>query len=271
MARPSLFARYDDNVLSDALSITATPAPETSYTEDDLSLSRPSKRILWAVPSPNDVTIRIVPNGSKRVDLVAIPVCNADGSITITSSTGLNEDLGLPVMSPSGMSRTLAVDLRELEPDAAKRTSSAWFDVTFSGMSEALLLGGFLGLYGPARPFVDRDWRWGFTESPIGYQAVSENDHGTEYVATHRTQGRSFAIAGKVSEADRTVARDWLDANFVGGLPSFLWIDPDGRNIPIVGRVDGAPSLTDEFDEAIEFGLTYRELGKGKPIATGAA
>lgn len=268
MSRPSLFARFTDNILIGAISITATPSPATSYDEDDLALCRPSKRIRWDVTSPNDVTIRVVPNGSKLVDLVVIPVCNAqDGSIVITSSTGLNEDLGLPVIGPSGMSKTLAVDLRELEQDAAKRTSSAWFDVTFSGMSEALLLGGFLGLYGPARPFIDRDFRWGFSESRRGYQAGSENDHGTEYVATRRTQGRSFQLTALGSEADRDVVDDWLDANFVGGLPAFLWIDPGGRNRPIVGRVDGEPTFNDVVDDAIDITMPFRELGKGKPIA----
>lgn len=267
MSRPSLFARYDDNIVSDALSITATPAPDTSYSESVLVLSRPSKRILWAMPSPNDVTIRIVPNGSKRVDLVVMPVCNADGSITITSSTGMSESLGLPAISPSGMSQTLAVDLRELEPDVAKRTSSAWFDLAFSGMSAPLLLGGFLGLYGPARPFIDRDFRWGFTETGRGYQAVAENDHGTEYVATRRTQGRSFVLSSIASEDDRAAIRDWLDANFVSGLSACIWIDPDGRNVPIVGRVDGEYTFTDTYDGAIEIAIPFRELGKGKPIA----
>lgn len=266
MARPSLFARYDDNAVIGAV-ITATPAPATSYDEDVLALCRPSKRILWALPSPNTVTIRVVPDGSKRVDVVVIPVCNADGSIVITSSTGLNANLGLPVITPSGMSKTLAVDLRALEPDEAKRTSSAWFDLTFSGMSDALLLGGFLGLYGPARPFIDRDFRWGFGESRRGYEAASENDHGTEYVATRRTQGRSFQLTALGSEADRDVVDDWVDANFVGGLPAFVWIDPDGRNVPIVGHVDGDVTFTDVVDEAIDITIPFRELGKGKPVA----
>lgn len=267
--RPSLFASHIDNALVGA-TISVFQNESSGYTIQDLLTHRPSKRIRWPYPSPNDIRIRIVPDGSKQVDLFVLPVSNVDGEIVLTSSTGLNLTLAdVPTINESGMSDTFAVDLRTLASEA-QRTSSAWFDVALNNNTAAFQLGGFLGLYGEARPFVDRDFQWGVTELPIGYQAVVENEYGTEYLAAHRTQGTSYELTALISADDKAVVRDWMTANFVSAFPSFVWIDPDGLNVPIVGRVDGVPRFTETYrgdsGEAIEVAITYKALGKGKPV-----
>lgn len=264
MSRPTIFQRYTDNAIVGA-SVGVSPAVMDTYDEDVLLQHRPSSRVRWDLPSPNTVQLTFTVS-SQRVDLLVLPVCNADTSGTLTSGSGMNVSIPAPTMRPSGMSATLAVDLTLLEPNAAKRTSSS-FVLTFSGASAGLILGGFIGLYGPMRSFIDRDFRWGFTKQPIGYQVDQENQAGVDYVSSYDTQAAVYTLTTLASEDDRAEIEDWLDANFVSGYPCFIWVDPDGRNIPLVCRVIGQPEIVDLINDAIQISITVKELSKGEPVA----
>ncbi len=129
------------------------------------------------------------------------------------------------------------------------------------------MLGGFIGLYGPKRPFIDRDFQWGISRQPIGYATEAVSDRGTDLVYPYRTQANVYTLTTIASEDDADAIDAWIDANFVGGYPAFLWVDPDGRNIPLVCRLGGSPQIVTMYDGAIQITLTVKELSKGKPVA----
>ena len=83
--------------------------------------------------------------------------------------------------------------------------------------------------------------------------------------STARMYNPDASTSAYTLSACRAAINAWRKANFVGALPSFLWIDPDGRNVPIVGQAD-ALAFGDLYDEAIDVSLTYTALGKGKPV-----
>lgn len=268
--RPTLIERYEDNILVGA-TVTATPAPMDSYDENTLLTHRPSARVLFGgdgSPGP-DINLRFdldpdaFPAGG-RADILVIPVWNADGTVTLTNDAGLNETIPLLSLPSNGLPRTLAVDLRVLEPLAATRTSDG-FNLIIAGQSEALVMGGAVMLY-TAREFPDRDFRWEFKQRIRGNVIEHVNDHGTDLVYSLRTMNRSIDLTTLASEDDRDALEEWFEANFGRGLPCFVWLDPDGRNRPYFGRVSLTFDESDTWHEAIEISLTIDELGKGKPV-----
>jgi hypothetical protein len=279
MSRPSIFARFTDNALASAgAAVAVSPAVMDTYDKDTLLTHRPSARVRWDLPSPNAVSLHFTWTTAQELALLVLPVINADdGTITFTTTSGFNQTIPNPTMRGSGMSRTLAVRLAGLDSDLARRTTNDC-TLTVSGPSADLILGGFVGLYGPERTFVDRDFQWGFRKNPIGYQAEHENAFGTDLVSSYQTQAAVYTLTAPASEDDRTVIDDWLEANFVSGYPVFIWVDPDGRNLPLVCRVLGQPEIIDVYSPdagsppssnrgLIQLSLTVKELAKGEPIA----
>lgn len=263
----SLFQAYDDNILVGS-TLSSNPSVMDSYDLQTLLEHRPSRRVRWDVPSPNTVNIRADLSTPKQADLLVIPIWNADAGssvVTLTNDDGLNVVIPVPAMPSHGIARTLAVDLRALQPNALIRTSNG-FNVIVTGNSVALVMGGFLALYGPVRTFSERDFQWGIRRDPLGYAAVHQNNRGAELVQPWRTLGNTYELTAVVTDAERAALIEWAESNFIGGLPCFIWVDPDGRNVPIVGLLKSMPT-EDQFTDAIGITFTVSELSKGKPVA----
>lgn len=271
--QPSLFQRYDDNILI-GCSVSSDPDPMATYSIDTLLTHRPADRVRFGSPgSPADYRIRFSlgggsPSPAQRADLLVIPCANIDGTLTLESDTGMSVAITLPSAMPSGIPRTIAADLSLLETDATKRTSNA-FDLVVNGNSADLILGGAVLLYGPKRTFDERDWRFGFTRSMRGRVIAHENDYGTDLVLARRTRTRSITVSTLCTDAEALDLENWADANFGSGLPGLLWPIPDqyeayfGRLEDVHTqkvKVEGAP-------DAVDITLTFAEISKGKPVA----
>lgn len=250
--------------------VVSTPQPLISYSDSTLKSLTPSARVLWAA---GNVSIRVDPAASQLLDVLVIPVCNAVGAtIALVTDAGANITIPSPVALGPYMSATLAVDLRVLEPVDAKRTSgnTDGFALNFSGLSAPLILGGAIMVYGPARPLVNYGYQWGFKKNPRGASSLLYSESDVQYLTARRTMLRSYDLSAFASAADRTIVDEWSEANFIGALPSFTWMTPSVRNVPIFGIVKDF-SITEDSggansDAAILIGIKFEELNKGKPI-----
>ncbi len=279
--QPSIHQRYGDDILIGA-TVTATPTPMATYDESTLLTHRPADRVRWE-GSPTDVSIQFdlgdnpgspigSPSGDRQADVLVIPCWNVDGGtspslVRLTSSTGMDVEIAVPVMLPSGIPRTTAADLTVLEPDDAKRTASQ-FTLIIAGNSVPLIMGGAVMLYGPKREFTTYDWHVGFTQSQSGYAIAHRNDYGTDLVAPLRTKTRQYALTTLCTEAEALDLELWADANNGGGLPGTIWPIPDVYEA-FFGRLAGVNSQRIRVggSDAIEVSVTFSEISKGKPVA----
>ncbi len=278
---PSIFQRYTDDLLIGA-TVTASPSPMATYTEATLLTHRPADRVRWD-GSPTDVEIQFdlginagsplgSPSGDQQADLLVIPCWNVDGGtspslVRLTSSTGMDVEITVPVMLPSGIPRTTAADLTVLEPDATKRTASQ-FTLIIAGNSVPLIMGGCVCLYGPKRTFIDRDWRAGFQRSQQGYIVRHQNDYGTDLVFPLRTRTRALVMSTMCTADEAEALELWADANFDAGLPGLIWPIPDLYEA-YFGRLADVNTQTIRVEgqvDANEVAVTFTEISKGKPV-----
>ncbi len=265
MARKSQFQRYEDNILIGSTPVS-TPSPSTTYAEATLLTHRPSARVLWG---SGTVAIVFTLTGSMRGDTLVIPVWNVDAGSAVavlTNAAGLSKTITVPTMRPSGIPLPTVLDLVVAEPNATTRTSATW-TLTVTSNSAHLIMGGAIAIYGPQRSLTSNDFTWEYSGSQQGYAASSENDYGTDYIATRRTLGRRYRCDGTFTDADRDLLDGWADANFIQGLPGFLWLNPDDRNVPVFGRLDGPLETRALNSNITAVGFNFREIGKGKPVA----
>lgn len=268
---PSLHARYDDNILIGA-SVTATPAPMATYTESTLLTHRPADRVKWSASGTYRIRFTNIggtsPGTPARADLLVIPASNIDGTLTLESDDGMNVAIALPSTMPSRIPRTIAADLSLLDTNDAHRLSDA-FDLVITGNSVPLTMGGAVLLYGPKRPFVDRDWRVGFDRSAEYFSTRHDNDYGTDLVSPRKTRRRSYRLSTICTDAEALELELWADDNFGDGLPATLWPIPDVYEA-FFGRLERTISQrikADGADDGVEMSLLFTEISKGKPIA----
>jgi hypothetical protein len=262
MSAPIL-QRYHDNLLIGA-TITSTPAPLTSYSDATMLDHRPSERVRWNAVT---VDIRLALATSGRADVLVIPVSNIDAGsshLVLESDTGMSVAIPVPAMMPSGIPRTLAVDLTLLEPNATKRTSNG-FNLVVSYNSDDLVMGGALMLYGPKREITTMDWSRGVTRRRQGLVAETPNDYGSDYVQNFEARTRAIDLATVASDAELAEIEAWVDANFGRGLPALIWPQP-ATGEAIFGRIREPFSVTQQFADYNDVKLTVDELGKGKPV-----
>jgi hypothetical protein len=274
---PSIHQRYGDDILIGATA-TSSPAPMATYDDATLLTHRPGDRVRW--PS-GTVSIQFdlgagspvgSPAGDMQADVLVIPCWNVDGGgspsiVTLTSSTGMNVEIPVPAMLPSGIPRTTAADLTVLEPDDAKRTASQ-FTLTVTGNSVDLIMGGAVMLYGPKRAFTTYDWHVGFTKNQRGYVIRHDNEYGTDLVSPLRTKTRQYVLTTICTEAEALDLELWADANYGSGLPGTIWPIPDVYEA-FFGRLEDVNAQTIRLggSDAVEVSLTFTEISKGKPVA----
>lgn len=266
MYRPSIHQRYADNIFIGA-DVTATPSPMSTYDEATLLTHRPGDRVRW---STGTVTLRFDLPSALRADLLVVPVWNvideSEPVVTLESDAGMDVPIAVPVMMPSGIPRTTAVDLTLLEEDPAKRTSDG-FDLIITGNVVNLIMGGAVLLYGPKRTFEDSDWEWGFGREHQYFSTVHENEYGTDLVNTRRTRRRTVSVSTQASPDDADTIELWTDANFGDGLPGLIWPRPDRGYEAYFGRLSNALRQEARPGDAVQIALTFTEISKGKPVA----
>ncbi len=279
---PSIFQRYTDDLLIGA-TVTASPTPMATYSADTLLTHRPADRVRWDAVSPNIYEIQFdlginagsplgSPSGDQQADILVIPCWNVDGGtspsvVRLTSSTGMDVEIAVPAMLPSGIPRTTAADLTVLETDTAKRTASQ-FTLIIEGNSVPLIMGGCVLLYGPKRTFTDRDWLTGFQRAQTGFKVAHQNEYGTDLVFPLRTRQRSYTVSTICTAQEAEDLELWADANFDAGLPGLIWPIPDVYEA-YFGRLADVNTQTIRVggnDDANEFALTFTEISKGKPV-----
>ncbi len=277
--QPSSFQRYDDDILIGA-TVVASPSPMASYSAATLLTHRPADRVRWDSGSPDGTTVELAftlgagmgSPPTNRADLLVVPCWNVDGPsspsiVRLTCDGGMDVEIPIPAMMPSGIPRTTAADLTILEPDPSKRTGSL-FTITVTGNSEPLIMGGCVLLYGPKRTFIDRDWRVGFQRSQRGAVIAQQNDYLTDLVYPLRTRQRSITLSTMCTADEANDLELWADANFDSGLPGLVWPIPDQYEA-YFGRLSDVNSQTIRVsgnEEANDVGITFTEISKGKPV-----
>jgi hypothetical protein len=258
-----IFQHPEDQLLSDAVTITPSNTPPTGYGTANLFDSNPAKAFKLDAASGSIVFDF---GSAVNVDVFAIIHHNLDEALAnvkiqgnasdVWTSPSLDQAVTIPAWEKDGFPVNPWLDL------SALANSFRYWRLAFGTANSANIQLGQVWL-GQTKRSLTHNVSWGYQEGVERRIIEHETDYGVSTIYDLGAKIKSWSPEIRTSDAGMTLVEQWWDACHGRALPTLIVLDPAVNDARLVRWSAQARGIGRDFknDNVIKFGL--REVSRG--------